>query len=60
MAPGDRHEAGEETKGRYAFPFGDFEKVHRDGLNSAKQRAAQYEHDEIERAANDLLQKLTG
>ena len=52
-------EAGEETKGRYAFPFGDFSKVHRDGLNSAKQRAAQYEHDEIERAADELLQQLS-
>lgn len=52
-------DAGEETKGRYAFPFGDFSKVHRDGLNSAKQRAAQYEHDEIERAADDLLDKLS-
>ena len=52
-------DAGEETKGRYAFPFGDFSKVHRDGLNSAKQRAAQYEHDEIERAADGLLRKLT-
>ena len=51
-------EAGEETKGRYAFPFGDFSKVHRDGLNSAKQRASQYDHHEIERAADDLLQKL--
>ena len=51
-------DAGEDTKGRYAFPFGDFSKVHRDGLNSAKQRAAQYEHDEIERAADALLRKL--
>jgi hypothetical protein len=51
-------DAGQETKSRYAFPFGDFSKVHRDGLNSAKQRAAQYDHDEIERAADDLLEKL--
>lgn len=51
-------EATEGTKGRYGFPFGDFSKVYRDGLASAKQRAAQYGHDEIERAADRLLQKL--
>lgn len=51
-------DANEGTKSRYAFPFGDFSKVYRDGLTSAKQRAAQYEHDEIERAADQLLEKL--
>ena len=51
-------DAGDDTKRRYAFPFGDFSKVHRDGLTSAKQRAAQYEHVEIERAAERLLDQL--
>lgn len=51
-------EASEDTKSRHAFPFGDFSKVYRDALNSAKQRAAQYGHDEIERAADRLLEKL--
>lgn len=52
-------EASEDTKSRYAFPFGDFSKVYRDGLTSAKQRAAQNEHQEIERAADDLLDQLS-
>lgn len=53
-------EAGEETKGRYAFPFGDFTKLYRDGLTSAKQRAAQHEHQEIAEAADRLLAQLDG
>lgn len=51
-------DAGEETKGRYAFPFGDFKKVNRAALIHAKQRAAQNDHDEIEKAADRLLEKL--
>lgn len=45
----------EETKGHYNFPFGDFKKVHRDGVIAAKQRAAQYDYAEIEKAADELL-----
>jgi hypothetical protein len=51
-------DAGEETKGRYAFPFGDFTKVNRAALIHAKQRAAQNDHDEIEKAADRLLEQL--
>lgn len=51
-------EASEETKDRYNFPYGDFRRVHRDGLIAAKQRAAQYDHNEIEKAADELLQLL--
>ena len=51
-------DASEETKGRYKFPFGDFRKVHRAGLIAAKQRASQNEHDEIEKAADRLLEHL--
>jgi hypothetical protein len=29
-------EEGEETKGRYKFPYGDFERVHRCGLLAAE------------------------
>lgn len=47
-----------ETKGRYAFPYGDFKKLNRAGLTSAKQRAAQYEHAEVEQAADELLARL--
>ena len=51
-------EAGEETKKRYAFPYGDFRKVNRAALIHGKQRASQNGHDEIEKAADDLLQRL--
>jgi hypothetical protein len=51
-------DASEGTKGRYAFPYGDFHKVNRAALIHAKQRAAQNDHDEIEKAADELLQRL--
>jgi hypothetical protein len=51
-------DASEETKGRYAFPYGDFRKVNRAALIHAKQRASQNDHDAIERAAGELLDRL--
>jgi hypothetical protein len=51
-------EAGENTKKRYAFPYGDFATVNRAALIHAKQRAAQNGHDEIEKAADELLRYL--
>ena len=51
-------DASEGTKGRYTFPYGDFSKVNRAALIHAKQRAAQNDHDEIEKAADRLLQLL--
>jgi hypothetical protein len=51
-------EANEETKKRYAFPYGDFSKVNRAALIHAKQRAAQNDHAEIEKAADELLKYL--
>ena len=51
-------EASEGTKGRYAFPYGDFSTVNRAALIHAKQRASQNGHDAIEKAADDLLQRL--
>jgi hypothetical protein len=49
---------GEGAKGRYRFPYGDFAKVNRAALIHAKQRAAQNDHAEIERVADELLQRL--
>ena len=46
---------GEDTKGRYKFPYGDFKTVHRDGLIAAKERAAQQGYHDIEQAADELL-----
>jgi hypothetical protein len=49
---------GEDTKGRYKFPYGDFKTVHRDGLIAAKERAAQQGYHDIEKAADELLALL--
>jgi hypothetical protein len=55
---GEDTSAGEETKGRYKFPYGDFKTVHRDGLIAVKERAAQQGYHDIEQAAGELLQAL--
>jgi hypothetical protein len=43
-----------DNKGRYRFPYGDFEAVHRCGVLSAESRAGQYKHFDVERAAAHL------
>jgi hypothetical protein len=48
--------ASDETKGRYAFVYGDFRRVHRTGLIACVYRAAEWRHKAIELAAHDLLQ----
>jgi hypothetical protein len=48
----------EGTKGSVSFPFGDFKKIHRCAVVSLESRAAQYHHDEIAKAAKDLLEKI--
>ena len=48
----------DETKGRYAFVFGDFRRVHRSGLIAGQYRAAEWRHKEVELAAHRLLQRL--
>ncbi|HLL08323.1 MAG TPA: hypothetical protein VK393_06665 [Nocardioidaceae bacterium] len=50
--------AGEETKGRFGFVFGDFRRVHRMGLVACHYRAAEWGHKEVELAAHELLQYL--
>lgn len=47
-------EQDEETKARYKFPYGDFERVHRCGLLAAESRAGQYKHFDIELAVAHL------
>ena len=44
-------EQAEHTKGRYKFPYGDFQKVHRCGVLTAESRAGQYKYQDIENAA---------
>ena len=50
--------ARDETKGRYAFVYGDFRRVHRMGVIACLYRAAEWRHKEVELAAHDLLQYL--
>jgi hypothetical protein len=54
MVLGNDDEEGEQTKGRYKFPYSDFTKVHRCGVLTVESRAGQYKHLEIERAAAHL------
>jgi hypothetical protein len=50
--------AGDETKARYGFVYGDFRRVHRTGLIACQYRAAEWRHKEVELVAHDLLQAL--
>jgi hypothetical protein len=49
---------GEETKGRYAFVYGDLRRLHRSGLIACVYRASEWRHKAVELAAHDLLQEL--
>lgn len=53
----DRQES-DETKGRFSFPFGDFRKLRRSAILAIESRAAQFDHDDIARAAKRLLAKI--
>jgi hypothetical protein len=57
---GIRDDESEDTKGRYAFPYGDFTRVHRSGLIAAEVRAAQNDYDEVAKAARRLLDLIDG
>jgi len=47
-------EEDENTKGRYKFPYGDFQNVHRCGLLAAESRAGQRKYYDIELAVAHL------
>lgn len=47
-----------ETKARYKFPYGDFDKLHRCAILAAESRAGQYKHHDIEDAAAQLHEML--
>jgi hypothetical protein len=51
-------DATDETKARYAFVVGDFQRVHRTGLIACQYRAAEWRHKGVELAAHRLLQLL--
>lgn len=44
--------------GKYAFGFGDFNRLNRSALIACVYRSAEWDHKEIELAAHDLLQEL--
>ena len=50
--------ATDETKARYAFVYGDFERLHRTALIACVFRASEWRHKQIELAAHRLLQRL--
>jgi hypothetical protein len=50
--------ATDETKGRYAFVYGDFRRIHRTGIIACLYRAAEWRHKAVELAAHELLQRL--
>lgn len=50
--------ATDQTKGRYAFVFGDFRRIHRTALIACVYRASEWRHKDVELAAHDLLQHL--
>ena len=50
--------AGDGTKARYAFVYGDLRRLHRTGLIACVYRASEWRHKKIELAAHDLLQLL--
>ena len=50
--------ATDETKARYAFVYGDFQRVHRSGLIACQYRAAEWRHKAVELGAHRLLQAL--
>ena len=50
--------ASDETKARYAFVYGDFQRVHRSGLIACVYRAAEWRHKKVELAGHELLQRL--
>jgi hypothetical protein len=53
-------EMGEDTKGHYKFPYGDFKKVHRCGVISAESRAAQQDYEDIDNAFAHLHGLIDG
>ena len=50
--------AADGTKARHAFVYGDLRRVHRMGLIACYYRAAEWEHQEIQVAAHELLLQL--
>ncbi len=52
---GEDTDATEGTKGRYLFPYGDFQRLHRCAVISGESRAGQHDHPAVEAAFKELL-----
>lgn len=52
---GEDTEKTEGTRGRYLFPYGDFQNLHRCAVISGESRAGQYNHADVEKALKELL-----
>jgi hypothetical protein len=53
-------EASEETKSRHEIPFGVFKKLYRSAVVAAKQRADSEDYNDVQSAADSLLEMLPG
>jgi hypothetical protein len=53
-------EASENTKERYKFPFGKNGKVYRSALSAIRQRAGQFEYEDVFEAAGKLIEMIEG
>ena len=51
-------DANEETKERYKFPFGKDGKIYRKALTAIRQRAAQFNYDDVFEAAGKLIDMI--
>jgi hypothetical protein len=54
LAPRHRDQQDKDNKGRYKFPYGDFENIHRCALLAAESRAGQRTYTDIQLAAAHL------
>jgi hypothetical protein len=57
---GEETSQDKENKGRYLFPYGDFEKVHRCAVIAGESRAGQYHHASVEAALREILEQIDG
>ncbi len=54
----ENEDANEETKERYKFPFGKDGKIYRKALTAIRQRAAQFNYDDVFEAAGKLIDMI--
>ena len=60
MAPSVRHRGERRDQGRYKISFGDFKKLYRSAVVAAKQRAGSEDYNDVQSAADSLLEMLPG